>query len=87
MHVTFELATALTVIKLLGGPCDDRNRDLLSRRLRCQGHTVATADGGRSALEAVAKSQFDLVLLDLMMPDITDWKGLRLIQLTNILRS
>ena len=48
----------------------EANRELLSRRLRRQGHTVATADGGRSALEAVAKSQFDLVLLDLMMPDI-----------------
>ncbi len=48
----------------------EANRDLLSRRLRRQGHTVATADGGKSALEAVAKSQFDLLLLDLMMPDI-----------------
>lgn len=48
----------------------EANRDLLSRRLRRQGHTVATAESGRSALEAVAKSQFDLVLLDLMMPDI-----------------
>jgi adenylate cyclase len=48
----------------------EANRELLSRRLRRQGHTVDTADGGRSALDAVAKSQFDLVLLDLMMPDI-----------------
>jgi adenylate cyclase len=48
----------------------DANRDLLSRRLRRQGHAVDTADGGRSALEAVAKSEFDLILLDLMMPDI-----------------
>ena len=48
----------------------EANRELLSRRLRRQGHTVATADGGSSALDAVAKSQFDLVLLDLMMPDI-----------------
>jgi adenylate cyclase len=48
----------------------EANRELLSRRLRRHGHTVGTADGGRSALEAVAKSQFDLVLLDLMMPDI-----------------
>jgi adenylate cyclase len=48
----------------------EANRELLSRRLRRQGHAVDTADGGRSALEAVAKSQFDLVLLDLMMPDI-----------------
>jgi adenylate cyclase len=48
----------------------EANRELLSRRLRRQGHAVDTADGGRTALEAVAKSQFDLVLLDLMMPDI-----------------
>jgi adenylate cyclase len=48
----------------------EANRELLSRRLRRQGHVVEIADGGGSALEAVAKSQFDLVLLDLMMPDI-----------------
>lgn len=48
----------------------EANRDLLSRRLRRQGHAVDTADGGRSALEAMAKFEFDLVLLDLMMPDI-----------------
>jgi adenylate cyclase len=48
----------------------EANRDLLSRRLRRQGHAVDTADGGRSALEAMSKSEFDLILLDLMMPDI-----------------
>ena len=48
----------------------EANRDLLSRRLRRQGHAVDTADGGRSALEAMAKFEFDLILLDLMMPDI-----------------
>jgi class 3 adenylate cyclase len=48
----------------------DANRDLLSRRLRRQGHAVDIADGGRSALEALSKSEFDLILLDLMMPDI-----------------
>jgi len=48
----------------------EANRDLLSRRLRRQGHAVDNADGGRSALEAMSKSEFDLILLDLMMPDI-----------------
>jgi adenylate cyclase len=48
----------------------EANRDLLSRRLRRQGHTVTMAGSGRAALEAVTKSQFDLVLLDLMMPDL-----------------
>jgi adenylate cyclase len=54
----------------------EANRDLLSRRLRRQGHAVDTADGGRSALEAMSKSEFDLILLDLMMPDIN---GLQLL--------
>ena len=48
----------------------EANRELLSRRLRRHGHAVETADGGRSALETMAKFEFDLILLDLMMPDI-----------------
>ncbi len=46
------------------------NRDLLSRRLRQQGHEVAVAENGRRALEMIAAEQFDLVLLDIMMPEL-----------------
>jgi DNA-binding response OmpR family regulator len=46
------------------------NRSVLERRLRRQGHTVESATGGRSALELLGKQQFDLVLLDVMMPDL-----------------
>jgi len=53
------------------------NRDLLSRRLSRDGHTVGMADGGQSALELLGKSEFDLVLLDLMMPDINGFEVLR----------
>jgi class 3 adenylate cyclase len=53
------------------------NRDLLSRRLSRDGHTVGMADGGHSALELLGKSEFDLVLLDLMMPDINGFEVLR----------
>lgn len=48
----------------------EANRELLSRRLGRNGHIVDTANGGKSALEAAAKSEFDLILLDLMMPDM-----------------
>ncbi|MDP1760914.1 MAG: histidine kinase dimerization/phospho-acceptor domain-containing protein, partial [Deltaproteobacteria bacterium] len=44
------------------------NRDLLSRYLERQGHTVQVADNGRQALEMIATGAFDLVLLDIMMP-------------------
>lgn len=46
------------------------NRDLLERRLRRQGHDVECAETGRQALDAVAQRPFDLVLLDVMMPDL-----------------
>jgi sigma-B regulation protein RsbU (phosphoserine phosphatase) len=46
------------------------NRDLLSRRLQQQGHTVSLAENGRRALEMIAAEEFDLVLLDIMMPEL-----------------
>ncbi len=46
------------------------NRAVLERRLRRQGHTVESAAGGLSALEMLGREQFDLVLLDVLMPDL-----------------
>jgi class 3 adenylate cyclase len=46
------------------------NRDVLSRRLTRDGYRVATASGGLDALTAMGSAEFDLVLLDLMMPDM-----------------
>jgi adenylate cyclase len=48
----------------------EANRELLSRRLTHDGHRVASVAGGLQALQALADDEFDLVLLDLMMPDI-----------------
>jgi adenylate cyclase len=48
----------------------EANRDLLSRRLTRDGHRVVSVDGGQQALLALAEEEFDLVLLDLIMPDI-----------------
>jgi adenylate cyclase len=55
----------------------EANRELLSRRLSRDGHSVSLANGGFAALEILAKSDFDLVLLDLMMPDINGFEVLR----------
>ena len=52
------------------------NRDLLARRLTNDGHQVAEADGGRRALDLLAVEDFDLVLLDLMMPDMNGFEVL-----------
>jgi class 3 adenylate cyclase/CheY-like chemotaxis protein len=50
---------------------DPANRDMLARRLLRRGHTVAMAESGEAALEALRKGGFDLVLLDVMMPGIS----------------
>lgn len=47
------------------------NRDLLSRRLILDGHRVATASSGVEALEMLDGEDFDLVLLDVMMPGMS----------------
>ncbi len=62
--------TALTEGPLLVVDDDEMNRDMLSRRLRRRGHDVEVACDGAEALEKIAERQFDLVLLDVMMPGI-----------------
>lgn len=47
---------------------NEMNRDLLSRRLLRQGHTVDMAVDGREALGMIEAGDYDLVLLDIMMP-------------------
>ncbi len=49
---------------------DDKesNRDLLARRLSKDGYEVETAFDGVDALEKLEAAEFDLVLLDIMMP-------------------
>lgn len=49
----------------------EENRDLLRRRLTRRGYEVTVADGGPSALDAIAEGVFDLVLLDIMMPGMS----------------
>ncbi len=53
------------------------NRDLLSRYLERQGHAVQVAHNGRQALEMITTGAFDLVLLDIMMPEMNGYEVLQ----------
>jgi adenylate cyclase len=64
-----ELRTA-EVGRILVVDDDESNRDLLRRRLAHEGHEVVLADSGRSALEVLEREPIDLILLDLLMPDM-----------------
>jgi two-component system, OmpR family, response regulator RegX3 len=51
---------------------DERKiRDLVRSYLEREGYAVLQADSGQSALEAAARGSPDLVVLDLMLPDLT----------------
>jgi len=58
-------------ISLLVVDDNELNRDMLSRRLGSRGFRVAVAEDGASALAMIEKQDFDLVLLDVMMPGLT----------------
>ena len=58
----------------------EANRDLLARRLRQIGHVVTSVASGRAALDRIVKQEFDLVLLDIMMPEMDGYEVLARLQ-------
>jgi len=52
------------------------NRDLLDRRLTREGHQVVAVDNGVGALDLLLVENFDLILLDLMMPGMSGFEVL-----------
>ncbi len=52
------------------------NRLLLARNLALQGHQVESAENGRIALEMLRRGGFDLMLLDIEMPDMDGFQVL-----------
>jgi DNA-binding response OmpR family regulator len=49
---------------------NESNRDMLSRRLQHQGYDVCIADSGHRALTLLGTQAVDLILLDVMMPEM-----------------
>jgi DNA-binding response OmpR family regulator len=52
------------------------NRDLLGRRLEREGHQVIMAGNGKEALDKIAAGGLDLVLLDILMPEMDGYQVL-----------
>lgn len=50
------------------------NREVLCRRLERDGHHTVAAKSGREALDLLGRETFDIVLLDLMMPEINGYE-------------
>ena len=59
---------------------EEHVRKLLQRILERSGYNVITAANGREALDKLSLAKFDLVLLDLKMPELDGFQTLALIR-------
>jgi class 3 adenylate cyclase/CheY-like chemotaxis protein len=71
LKVERELASRILVVDDIAS-----NRDLLARRLAREGHEVVAVEDGTSALDRLVGENFDLILLDLMMPGMSGFEVL-----------
>ena len=62
------------------------NRDMLARRLRRKDFNLSTAVNGREALSMVQSNLYDLILLDIMMPEIDGYEVLTYLKKDSRLR-
>jgi DNA-binding response OmpR family regulator len=60
--------------------------DLITLILERQGFEVHGALGGKEGIEAMVQDPPDLILLDLMMPDVDGWEVYRQIKASEVLK-
>jgi adenylate cyclase len=65
---------------------DEMNRDMLSRRLERQGHQVLVAENGLQALDLLRSARVDVILLDILMPELDGLQTLERLKSDEILR-
>jgi signal transduction histidine kinase/DNA-binding response OmpR family regulator len=64
-----------SVLRVLLAEDNAVNQLLATRLLEKRGHRVVTAGNGREALEALAKDTFDVVFMDVQMPDMDGFEA------------
>jgi class 3 adenylate cyclase len=79
-------AQPLQTAQLLVVDDDDMNREMLCRRLQKLGYDVTEAVNGREALEMLKSGNYDLVLLDILMPELDGFQTLEFIKADQRLR-
>ena len=56
---------------------NEMNRDMLARRLERRGFHVSIAVDGSEGIQKARREMPDLILMDLNLPGLTDWKQRR----------
>src|SRR5262245_42661798 len=56
---------------------NEMNRDMLSRRLQRKGYEVTMAVDGKQGIEVARAGSFDLILMDMSLPEVDGWEATR----------
>jgi len=56
---------------------NEMNRDMLSRRLTRRGFDVSLAVDGREGVDKAKSGGYDLVLMDMSLPEVDGWEATR----------
>jgi len=59
---------------------NEMNRDMLSRRLQRKGYEVAMAVTGTDGVAMALEGPYDLILMDMSLPEIDGWEATRRIR-------
>jgi sigma-B regulation protein RsbU (phosphoserine phosphatase) len=59
---------------------NETNRDLLSRQIEAQGYQAITAADGKQAIKMIQTGSYDLILLDIIMPEVDGYEVLKWIR-------
>jgi serine phosphatase RsbU (regulator of sigma subunit) len=59
---------------------NETNRDLLSRQIEAQGYQAITAADGKQAIKMIQTGSYDLILLDIIMPELDGYEVLKWIR-------
>ena len=72
--------TARQKLRILVAEDNPVNQDLAMHLLQRRGHSVILAENGRQALSAVERHKFDLVLMDVQMPEMGGFEATQTIR-------
>ena len=61
------------------------NRDLIEQMLSAHGHRVIVESGGRAAIDRLRERRFDVVLLDIQMPEMDGIETIREMRASNLI--
>jgi CheY-like chemotaxis protein len=64
-------------VRVLVAEDDEPNQQVLRIMLQRRGYSVRIASNGREALAALDEESFDLLLLDVRMPEVDGWQVVR----------